>query len=137
MHQYVRRYEPKKLVQMFTVVLLPPVTLAPLLHLASSSFSLVKSAFVSLAVYAVTLTLSMVVYRLSPWHPLAAIPGPFLARLSKFWMIHVLIKDGKEHVVLKDLHDKYGDFVRVGPNEISIRNVNAVVPVLGSTGKPI
>ncbi|OLL23604.1 Tryprostatin B 6-hydroxylase, partial [Neolecta irregularis DAH-3] len=37
----------------------------------------------------------------------------------------MLVKSGKRHKHLKELHEKYGDFVRVGPNAVSICNVDA------------
>src|ERR1700712_2482139 len=124
MHQLVRRYEPKTLIHMFALVLLPPVALAPLLHLASAPpSSPIRAIFISLFIYLATLTLSVVGYRLSPWHPLAGIPGPLLARVSKVWMAYVA-KDGKQHTNIKALHDQYGDLARVGPNEVSVRTVD-------------
>ncbi|KAI0067765.1 high nitrogen upregulated cytochrome P450 monooxygenase 2 [Artomyces pyxidatus] len=75
------------------------------------------------------------VYRLSPFHPLARYPGPFPAKLSKFWAIHVA-RSGKEHLYLKALHERYGDFVRIGPNELLIRDPTAIDSILGSDGLP-
>ena len=56
---------------------------------------------------------SMVTYRLSPFHPLSDIPGPRLAKITKFWGAH-LTWTGRQHLHLKALHDKYGPFVRTG-----------------------
>lgn len=70
-------------------------------------------------------------------------------------MVRVASK-GKQHIYYQDLHAKYGDVVRigqwsktlfipsenelvtlfVGPNELSIRNVDAVQAVLGTKGLP-
>jgi hypothetical protein len=46
-----------------------------------------------------------------------------------------MTKDGKQYLNIKALHDRYGDLVRVGPNEVSIRTVDAVIPILGATGE--
>lgn len=37
--------------------------------------------------------------------------------------------------VVSKLHDKYGDVVRIGPNELSICSLDAVEVILGSKGK--
>lgn len=55
---------------------------------------------------------SMATYRLF-YHPLKAFPGPFGARLSSLWVIKKSIPDLMFYVKLRDLHDQYGDFVRI------------------------
>ncbi|KJA26257.1 hypothetical protein HYPSUDRAFT_52570 [Hypholoma sublateritium FD-334 SS-4] len=82
-----------------------------------------------------SLLASIGIYRLSPWHPLAKYPGPILCKLSKFRLAY-LCAQGKQHMDYQTLHEKYGDVVRVGPNEISICNVDAVNPLMGSLGLP-
>ena len=52
-------------------------------------------------------------YRLSPFHPLAKYPGPALTKMSKFWVAY-LCAQGDQHRYYKSLHDRYGDVVRVG-----------------------
>lgn len=37
--------------------------------------------------------------------------------------------------VVSELHGKYGDVVRIGPNELSICSLDAVEVILGSKGK--
>ena len=37
--------------------------------------------------YFATLLGSIAAYRISPFHPLARYPGPFIAKLSKLWMV--------------------------------------------------
>lgn len=37
--------------------------------------------------------------------------------------------------MVRELHDRYGDVVRIGPNELSIRSSEAVELILGSKGK--
>lgn len=56
------------------------------------------------------------VYRLV-FSPLSAIPGPWYAAVSDFWLTtHVLRL--QQCKVIHDLFDKYGPVVRVGPNKI-------------------
>ncbi|KAL5532678.1 hypothetical protein ACEPAF_4452 [Sanghuangporus sanghuang] len=42
--------------------------------------------------------------------------------------------NGKQYVFFKELHDKYGSFVSVGPNEVSVVDVEAIPPILGLDG---
>ncbi|KAG6864470.1 hypothetical protein C0991_009304 [Blastosporella zonata] len=59
------------------------------------------------------LSASIILYRLSPWHPLAKYPGPLLCRVSKFWLAFLAL-GGKQHTYYLSLHEQYGDVVRVG-----------------------
>ena len=110
----------------------------------------VHSAFLAVAVsytlFYCSLVLSIVLYRLSPLHPLASYPGPLLLKVSKFvGMYHAA--SGKQHILFKSLHDKYGPFVRTGelfwysrkitsnhsrsgPNELSITEAGAIPSIL-------
>ncbi|EIM81015.1 cytochrome P450 [Stereum hirsutum FP-91666 SS1] len=83
--------------------------------------------------FIVTLLTSISVYRLF-LSPIRNFPGPTLAALSKFWYIYHSAGGGMPKVVSK-LHDKYGDVVRIGPNELSICSLDAVEVILGSKGK--
>ncbi|EIM80682.1 cytochrome P450 [Stereum hirsutum FP-91666 SS1] len=93
-------------------------------HLAIAALT----ASLTTGVYLVALASSVVLYRLAPWHPLASYPGPRLAKLSKWWMAYWIAR-GERHLVLQRLHKKYGPWVRVGPNELSISLPEAVRPV--------
>ena len=68
---------------------------------------------VGIVAYWTALTLSIVFYRVGPLHPLYQYPGPLPAKISKWWHVwHV--RKGKQHLYLKQLHEKYGDIVRIG-----------------------
>ena len=56
---------------------------------------------------------SMSLYRLY-FHRLSSIPGPFLARLSGFYMFQLTRKSWHRFEAVQRLHKRYGDFVRVG-----------------------
>ncbi|KAG6811738.1 hypothetical protein H0H92_006003 [Tricholoma furcatifolium] len=43
---------------------------------------------------------------------------------------------GFQHIFLKDLHDQYGPIVRIGPNELSIIEIDTALAVLGPGGLP-
>ncbi|KAH9889219.1 cytochrome P450 [Xylariomycetidae sp. FL2044] len=73
---------------------------------------------------------SLLVYRL--WlHPLNSFPGPAPARVSGLWLSSKLGK-GDAHRVVLGLHEKYGDFVRVGSNDLSIIHPDGVDKVYGN-----
>ena len=63
--------------------------------------------------YFFTLALSVVLYRISPFHPLWRYPGPFWCCTTKFWHA-ALAATGEQPRYLQRLHDKYGDVVRFG-----------------------
>lgn len=65
------------------------------------------------AVYALTTTLITIVYRLSPWHPLASYPGPPLAKLTSLWLSYIS-STGKRFDIIDKLHQEYGPFLRIG-----------------------
>ncbi|KAL1717567.1 cytochrome P450 [Schizophyllum commune] len=79
--------------------------------------------------YLATLVLSIAVYRLSPFHPLAAYPGPRLAAQTKWWMVHRVLLKGGRHLELQQCHRRYGTWVRIGPNELSINDPAAIAPI--------
>ncbi|TCD71818.1 hypothetical protein EIP91_003161 [Steccherinum ochraceum] len=68
-------------------------------------------------------------YRLSPTHPLASFPGPVGCRVSKLWMAHKATY-GNLHEYVRGLHAKYGDIVRVGPNELSVRHEDPISRIM-------
>lgn len=74
--------------------------------------------------YFTTLALTTVGYRLSPWHPLAAYPGPIMWRVTSMILTYVSLK-GKRYLALDRLHAKYGPFVRIGPNTLSLNTPSA------------
>jgi hypothetical protein len=68
------------------------------------------------AVYLSSVWTSMLIYRVF-FHPLRSWPGPFAARLSKFYHVFQIRKlDQYKH--LQRMHDQYGDFVRIGQSSV-------------------
>lgn len=51
--------------------------------------------------------------------PLAGVPGPFPASLSRLWLAQQSWK-GNMHRTTMTLHEKYGPVVRIGPNEVGL-----------------
>ncbi|ENH72102.1 Pisatin demethylase [Fusarium oxysporum f. sp. cubense race 1] len=58
-------------------------------------------------------------------HPLAKYPGPPLASVTNLWKTYHLWDLHLPHTLVR-LHEQYGDVVRVGPNDLSFRNPDAV-----------
>ncbi|KAH8115859.1 high nitrogen upregulated cytochrome P450 monooxygenase 2 [Phellopilus nigrolimitatus] len=135
-HAIYKRYELDTRHILANSILLVSVPAVPALfftgHFPESVFLALSSSFI---LFYFALATSIVVYRLSPWHPLGQYPGPLLAKISKFWASWVMAK-GKNHIYHKALHDRYGQYVRVGPNELSIVDVNAIPYILGVDGMP-
>lgn len=52
------------------------------------------------------------------FHPLKHIPGPLLARATAFPYVYK-IRTGEMHSWLQEQHEKYGEVVRVAPQEVS------------------
>ncbi|OQU93626.1 hypothetical protein CLAIMM_00108 [Cladophialophora immunda] len=91
---------------------------------------LVQVAIIDLGIYIATILTSMTLYRVF-FHPLNRFPGPLFCKITRFVATyHALQRD--THVWLHDLHEKYGDVVRVSPNELSYKSVTAVDAVHGS-----
>lgn len=60
----------------------------------------------------------------------SSVPGPFLAKLSNIWRF-VDVARGRPDITLYQLHQEYGDYVPIGPNVVSIRNLDAMKMVYG------
>ncbi|KAI0649664.1 high nitrogen upregulated cytochrome P450 monooxygenase 2 [Trametes meyenii] len=115
------------------VICVPPYVGTLLLSLAVRSP--MQACFLSSSIYVASLILSTFLYRVSPFHPLAQHPGPIRCKLSKFWMAWIGLT-GRQHTYIRSLHERYGDVVRIGPNEVSIRDPTATHALLGPAGLP-
>lgn len=97
------------------------------------------------------LFLSMAVYRVF-FHRLRKFPGPFGAKVSRFYSAYLVGKDVKYYKEVEKMHQKYGDFIRTGkthphfssrnsisfrslsgPREVAIVRKSAVPLILGPT----
>lgn len=67
------------------------------------------------------LVITRYLYRLF-LHPLARVPGPKLAALTRRWQ---LSKISSHKQFLQELHDRYGPVVRIGPNQVSVNSEQA------------
>ncbi|KAI0687966.1 high nitrogen upregulated cytochrome P450 monooxygenase 2 [Cerioporus squamosus] len=132
-HHLFRRHETYS-IAVHAALLLGPPTLV-LASALPSQRSLLHAISVVYSTYLATLATSIVLYRLSPFHPLARYPGPVGCKISKLYMGAVCIP-GYQHIYIKALHERYGDVVRIGPNELSIRDASLINPLLGASGVP-
>jgi cytochrome P450 len=79
------------------------------------------------------MVLGILVYRV--WfHPLAGIPGPFLARLTGLWRTYHYFR-GTWHDDILALHNTYGRVVRIAPGELSVVDGDTLKRLYGH-GKP-
>nr|BED42935.1 cytochrome P450 monooxygenase [Trametes versicolor] len=131
-HQLFRRLETYSIAVHLLLLTIPPLVGAGFL---SFTLSPISAFFASLALFYSTLLTSVVLYRLSPFHPLARYPGPLPCKLTKFWMARIGL-NGDQHTYMKELHDLYGDVVRTGPNELSFRDPSILSAMLGPSGVP-
>ena len=63
-------------------------------------------------------------------NPLTAVPGPFWAKWSNLWLVYH-IRRGHIHRKMIEVHQKYGQLVRVGPSEISNANIDSLRVIYG------
>ena len=110
-HLIFRRKEPSSTLSRAALLIVIPTLLSgPISYSVRSPYRALPLAF---AAYWSGLVFFTLAYRLSPFHPLAKYPGPFLAKTSKWWAAY-LSGTGDQHRYIKRLHDRYGDFVRIG-----------------------
>ena len=64
------------------------------------------------------------------FHPLASYPGPLLARASRLWYIKSLLQ-GTIHSDVRDLHARFGDVVRIAPDELAYAHLDAWKDIYG------
>ena len=62
--------------------------------------------------------------------PLKHIPGPFLAKITEWWLISIDLA-GNRTATIDKLHEKYGPAVRIGPNEVSFSNKESIRQLYG------
>ncbi|OCL11142.1 putative cytochrome P450 [Glonium stellatum] len=103
-------------------------------HNSTAKVMLVLLYIITILVLAYTFVIT--VYNLY-FHPLAAYPGPFLARSTLLWRIYHSM-GGRFHIAIDRQHRKYGSVFRVSPNELSFASVESWKSIYGHppAGKP-
>ncbi|KAJ7590683.1 cytochrome P450 [Mycena floridula] len=93
----------------------------------SATFFVVSSLYHNVVVAFTTLLLVYIIFRAIFnlfLHPLSAIPGPWYAAISDFWLTtHVLRLE--QCKTIQSLFEKYGPVVRVGPNKVVFNDLNS------------
>ncbi|KAF3407915.1 Isotrichodermin C-15 hydroxylase [Talaromyces pinophilus] len=77
----------------------------------------------------VIFTISKLVYNIF-FHPLRHYPGPFLARATRLYHLYYDLS-GVQHLKQKEWHDRYGEVVRIAPDELSYTSAQAWVDICG------
>jgi len=110
-------------------VKLMPSLLETLVAEAQKQGYLISSLVLTSAIFG-----SIVAYHLLYWlidpFGLRKYPGPFWAALSDTWLGYQARKGNKYETIHK-LHQKYGTYVRIAPNNLSIADPDAVNTVYG------
>ncbi len=106
-----KRFEPVHVYQHFWLLVVPPLLIGA--FVLSPHHTPARAVALAFGLHCATILGATLLYRASPWHPLAQYPGPFAFRLSKL-VLAWATSDGKQFEHLKRLHDTYGDIVRVG-----------------------
>ncbi|KAF8843964.1 cytochrome P450 [Paxillus ammoniavirescens] len=130
-HCWYNKREPSVSWSLLAQIFVIPLPSA--LLLTNDSSSVVRAFLTAYTLFLATLFASIVVYRLSPFHPLAKYPGPTLCKVSQFWAVLVASR-GKTHLYRKKLHGRYGSIVRIGPNELSVIDKDLLPFILGTHG---
>jgi hypothetical protein len=89
-----------------------------------------SSAILLSGLLAGTLIVYVIYQRL--FHPLADYPGPFLACLTDLWQVQQFLML-RQPYTLTHLHEKYGQFVRYGPDKLSI-TAEDIIPLVYQKG---
>lgn len=105
-------------------------------ELKMSPLTLVSDLFATPFLYPIVLLVLLVSYvlRQRSFHPLASIPGPFWAGLSRLWLTKHSW-DGDMHTTMIELHDRHGALVRTGPDEVSVADLTAIKTIYGAGTK--
>ncbi|KAF8560403.1 high nitrogen upregulated cytochrome P450 monooxygenase 2 [Imleria badia] len=131
-HRRFNQHEPSCSWSLLLVLTVPSL---PTWVLINHAFSFPMAFLAAYALFFATLFTSIVVYRLSSFHPLAKYPGPSICKISQLWAV-IVNSRGKAHHYRKLLHDQYGPIVRIGPNELSVTDKDMLPYILGSQGMP-
>ncbi|KAH9918659.1 cytochrome P450 [Fomitopsis serialis] len=132
-HYWFKKYEPTDVLSLGVLL-----GLFPVLPVIMSPLSSTSTPFAILAGYCsfyAALFCSIAIYRVSPLHTLYKYPGPFISRFSNFHLVLVAAR-GRQHHYFKKMHEKYGPIVRLGPNVLSIVDVELLPSILGADGMP-
>jgi hypothetical protein len=94
--------------------------------------NLLNHPLLTFLIISTSLLLARFVYRVI-FHPISHIPGPLLPKLTSFWLYyHAYI--GDEASTIHKLHEQYGPYVRVSPNEVDISDADTIASIYITKG---
>ncbi|KAL5511175.1 hypothetical protein ACEPAH_4390 [Sanghuangporus vaninii] len=128
-HRVYNKYEIEPANFPATLFLLIVVPALPCFFLVPHAGSVALAIPFAYLLFYFLLASSIVLYRISPIHPLAKHPGPFSLKISKFVGTYHA-STGKQYRIFKNLHEKYGPVVRIGPNELSIVDAESIPTIM-------
>ena len=77
---------------------------------------------------------SLIIYR-AFLSPLCKFPGPFLARISSLWLTFTVAPKLNGYHTFQALHEKYGAYVRIGPDTLSVSDADLHEQAFGHNTK--
>ena len=113
--QIFKRFETYSLLAHAALLHGPPLAAYALLF--PTGRRILTDLLLTYATYLGALSVFTLLYRISPFHPLAHYPGPFGSKLSQ-WYGACISWGGYEHLYIASLHERYGDVVRTGTPEL-------------------
>ncbi|OQV00819.1 hypothetical protein CLAIMM_06267 [Cladophialophora immunda] len=134
-HLKYNRREPTLFRYLAELATLSMLAFVALFHQSRVLITSIALSFVFITLHLFALGSSITVYRLF-LHPLKDYPGPVLAKITK-WYGFYLTSFGKTYIDYTKLHEKYGDVVRIGPNELSFVDPESVKYVHGSAANKL
>lgn len=99
-----------------------------------SSSSMISSQLLPLSLVALALLWLGVRLQRLLRHDLRNVPGPFWAKVSGLYRLS-MVKGGRAPAEYRELHQKYGPVVRVGPNHVAVSDPSAIPIIYGLGSK--
>ena len=65
--------------------------------------------------------------------PLNSVPGPFAAKFTNLWQAFLYYR-GKQYSTVRELHDRYGAAVRLGPKHVSLNDSSLIKKIYSLKG---
>ena len=115
-HLIFRRFEVDGYAWQLLFIFLGSSAVLIIAHIRIGGYSLILAICRALLVsnaYNAGVVVSSLTYR-AFFHPLNRFPGPFMAKLSRFYAMRNAAKSLKAFEDIQRLHETYGDIVRVG-----------------------
>lgn len=96
-------------------------------HFTGNIFTMTFRSWLGLALF-VTVAIRFLSFRYT--YGLRRFKGPLLASFTNAWKMFYCWRNTE--IPLRDLHDRYGDVVRTGPNALSFRDPQAIRDIFGA-----